>query len=130
MWIHKIWYLWFILYHQLNVFTYLLLDSIIFRCPRGIFAGLKIHPTIFGHFSNEIDEDQEILYFAGIGSKNYGYETMMKETKEKAQRVTKIRGLRISSESVQEKMNIDLLREFVYSLQQQKSISTIVPQFR
>ena len=111
-------------------FTYLLLDSIIFRCQRGIFAGLKIHPTIFGHFSNEIDEDQEILYFAGIGNKNYGYETMVKETKEKAQRVTKIRGLCISSESVQEKMNIDLLREFVYSLQQQKSISTIVPQFR
>ena len=111
-------------------FTSWLIDSIIFRCKRGIFPGLKLHPTIFGHFSNEIDENQELLYFAAIGSKNYAYETMMKETKEKAQRVTKIRGLCISSESVQEKMNIDLIRDFIYNLQQQKRISTAVPQFR
>ena len=84
-------------------FTSWLIDSIIFCCKRGIFTELKINPTIFGHFSNEINENQEILYFASIGSKNYAYETMMKETKEKAQRVTKIQGQCISSESVQEK---------------------------
>ena len=59
---------------------------------------MKIHPTIFGYFSNEIDEDEEISVFAGVGSKNYAYETIKKDSKEKARQCTKIRGLTLSGE--------------------------------
>ena len=71
-------------------------DSVIFRSKRGTSTGLKIHPTIFGYFSNEIDEDEEIKAFSGIGSKNYAYETRMKDTGEVGTQIVKIRGLTLN----------------------------------
>ena len=101
----------------------------IFRCKKGTSTGLKIHPNIFGHWSNEINEDEDIHVFAGIGSKNYAYETRKKDTKEVGSRCTKIRGLNLSGE-IKETMNIDLMRDYVHKLQQQKEVTTVVPQFR
>ena len=90
---------------------------------------MPIHPTIFGHFSNEINEEEEIRVFAGVGSKNYAYETINKVSKETASQVTKIRGLTISG-GLKEKLNIDLILQFVHKLQQKEKMSVEVPQFR
>ena len=90
---------------------------------------MDIHPTIFGSFSNEIGEDEVILTFAGMGSKNYAYETINRETGKIANRVCKIRGLTLSGEAA-EKMNIDLILQFVENLQNGKLSSANVPQFR
>ena len=90
---------------------------------------MPIHPTIFGHFSNEINEEEEIRVFAGVGSKNYAYETINKVSKEIASQVTKIRGLTISG-GLKEKLNIDLILQFVHKLQQKEKMSVEVPQFR
>ena len=104
-------------------------DSVIFRSKRGTSTGLKIHPTIFGYFSNEIDEDEEIQAFSGIGSKNYAYETRKKDTGEVGTQVVKIRGLTLSGDATK-KMNVHLMRDFVRNIQEQNNVTTKVKQFR
>ena len=104
-------------------------DSVVFRCKKGTSTGLEIHPTIFGCWADEIDEDEEIKVFCGIGSKNYAYETVKKLSGEQGCRVTKIRGLSLSGE-VQEEMDIDLMLDFVQKLQQGEKASKLVPQSR
>ena len=104
-------------------------DSVIFRSKRGTSTGLKIHPTIFGYFSNEIDEDEEIQAFSGVGSKNYAYETRKKDTGEVGTQVVKIRGLTLSGDA-KKTINLDLMRNFVHNIQEQKNVTTRVPQFR
>ena len=95
-------------------------DSVIFRSKRGTSTGLKIHPTIFGYFSNA---------FSGVGSKNYAYETRKKDTGEVGTQVVKIRGLTLSGDA-KKTINLDLMRNFVHNIQEQKNVTTRVPQFR
>ena len=78
----------------------------VFRCQKGTSTGLDIHPTIFGHWANEISEDEEIVVFTGIGSKNYAYQTVKKLSGEPGQSVCKIRGLTLSEET-KKIINID-----------------------
>ena len=95
-------------------------DSVIFRSKRGTSTGLKIHPTIFGYFSNA---------FSGVGSKNYAYETRKKDTGEVGSQVVKIRGLTLSGDATK-KMNVHLMRDFVRNIQEQNNVTTKVKQFR
>ena len=108
----------------------ILSDSVIFRAKKGTVTDLQIHATIFGAFSDEIKDGEQISSFVGIGSKNYAYETMKKDTKEKVKQVVKVKGLTLSSGDAQEKMDINLMREFVHQIQQEKTVSTTVSQFR
>ena len=74
----------------------ILSDSVIFRAKKGTVTDLQIHATIFGAFSDEIKEGEQISSFVGIGSKNYAYETMKKDTKEKVKQVVKVKGLTLN----------------------------------
>ena len=49
-------------------------DSVVFRCKKGVDPGLKVHPSIFGSFKNEVAEGQRIKLFVTMGAKNYSYE--------------------------------------------------------
>ena len=64
----------------------------IFRHKKVTPTGLKIHPTIFGHWSEETDEDEKIKIFAGIWSKNYGYETVKRRVERKLKGSQKLGG--------------------------------------
>ena len=99
-------------------------DSVIFRIKRGTSTGLKIHPTIFGYFSNEIDEDEEIQAFSGIGSKNYAYETRKNDTGEVGTQVVKIRGLTLYGDATKN-MTVDLMHDFVHNIQEQNNVNKV-----
>ena len=104
-------------------------DSVVFRCKKGTATGLDIHPTIFGHWANEISEDEEITVFAGIGSKNYAYQTVKKSSGEAGQSVCKIRGLTLSEET-KKIINVDQFLQLVGKRQTEEQESISVPQFR
>ena len=67
-------------------------DSVVFRCKKGMDPGLKIHPSLFGAFKNEVAEHQLIKIFVTMGSKNYSYDLIDSATHEVVGRITKIRG--------------------------------------
>ena len=75
-----------------------------------------------------MDEDEEIVAFAGIGSKNYAYQTVNKSTREYGQ-VTKIRGLALFEEA-KEIMSFEQMLKFVCQYQQQEEASISIPQSR
>ena len=115
----------FVLFSVNAIFT----DSIIFRARKGAKIPLKSHPTAFGHFSNEIDENEEIKLVVCMSAKNYSYETQHKTTKEPAGRITKIKGLTLFGK-VQEAMNTQRLLSFVEKVQQDEKVQEEVPQIK
>jgi hypothetical protein len=104
-------------------------DSAIFRAKKSAEIPLPCHPTAFGHFSNEIAEDEMISLVVCNGSKNYSYEKKSKITQELSGRVTKIRGLSLSGQ-VQEAMDTQRMLTFVEKMQEDKKVKQLVPQRR
>ena len=102
-------------------------DSVVFRCKKGVDPGLKIHPSLFGAFKNEVAEHQLIKIFVTMGSKNYSYDLIDSVTNEVVGRITKIRGLTLhGTGSIA--INTDAMLEFVQKIQEDKRVDKEVPQ--
>ena len=91
--------------------------------------GLKIHPSLFGAFKNEVAEHQLIKIFVTMGSKNYSYDLIDSVTNEVVGRITKIRGLTLQG-SGSIAINTDAMLEFVRNTQEDKRVDKEVPQYR
>ena len=109
-------------------------NSFIFRfnhisSRKGAEIPLPNHQTVFGHFSNEIAESDEINLVVCMSAKNYSYETRNKITKEPTGRTTKIRGLSLTGK-VKEAMDTQRLLSFVEQVQQNQKVQELIPQIR
>ena len=101
----------------------------VFRCKKNVDPGIKVHPSIFGHFKNEVPEGQRIKIFVTMGSKNYSYDLEDIATQEITGRVTKIGGLTLSGPALKT-MDTNKMLEFVQKIQENECVEESVPQFR
>ena len=104
-------------------------DSTVFSVKRGAKVDLVYHPSQFGAFSSEVNEDEEIALFVCIGAKNYSYQVRNVNTGEIVRTVTKIRGLSLTGEG-QKQMDTNKMLQFVQMLQLGKKVGQRVPQMR
>ena len=86
-----------------------------------------MHPSLLGYLKDEAD-GYRIGGFQAIGPKLYSMKYCEKNSENIVSQQSRIKGLTIKSPNVTEKVNYELLQDFVCQLQAGKSPEIIVPQ--